>query len=364
MRNILLAVAALAASLLGLALLLNGQVWLALVLHIVAAAVGGYAAILSDSRRSGEHWFQAAIAFCLPVAGPFAAFLLSEAVKRKKTGRLSEEFAVYLNDAATFRESVPVTDSEVPSADEMVPLSDILANPVSEAEQRVAVENLSNMETPMAMAALRKVIDSGAGEGRFFAMTALGQLEERLFSKLQALEESIESGRTSDPDVFLEAARTYLDFSYFQLAQDARREEFLAKAKDMAEKAMRQGGFDPETWILVGRIELLQGNTAEAKRCFDSYLEAFPESPKGLLWRAEAWFALGEYDQVRNDCLQVLEFGGAPSLFRETVMFWAESTATEWDPEDREGHTRATRRVHTRTGARSGRLPAGTRRVG
>ncbi len=350
MRAYLLAAFSLLVGILAFALLLTGVVWLALLLHLLSASAGGYAAALSDSRRSGEHWFPAAVAFCLPFAGPFSAFLLSESVKRKKTGRLSEEFAIYLSDAATFRESVPVADAEAPPAAEVVPMADILANPVSEAEQRVAVENLSSMETPVAIGALRKVIDSGVGEGRFFAMTALSRLEERLFAKLQTLEEAIEAGRQGGSDAFLEKAKAYLDFSYYQLAQDARRDEYLAKAREALGTAMEGGVFDPEAWIILGRIELLQRNGKAALDCFNAYLALAPESVKGLLWRAEAWFMLGEFDSVRDDCLGVLEFGGPPDSFRETVMFWAESTGNEWDPEDRsQTQTRGTRRIHTRS---------------
>ncbi len=346
----LLSIVSLAIGLSGLALLIEGHIAPAVIAHLAAAVIGRYAAVVSDNRRSGNHWFQTALSFCLPFIGPYAAFALSDAMKHKKTGTLSQEFAVYLNDAATFRESVPIVDSEAPLAEDVVSMTDILKNPLSEAEQRMAVENLSSMETPHAIEALRKVIDSNSGEGRFFAMTALAQLEERLFAKLQSLEESIATGRLDGPDVCLETAKTYLDFSYYQLAQDARREEFLSKAMVMLDKTMADKVFDPEAWILAGRIALLRSDGEKALNYFNQYLKLLPNSVKGLLWRAETWFMLGNFEQVRLDCLSILEYGGPPDSFSDTVMFWAETTGTDWDPEDQHGtQTHGTRRLHTRT---------------
>ncbi len=307
---------------LGISYLFGGDPLFAAVCHLVSAGLGGYAAILSDNRRLGAHWFQPAVAACLPFLGGFAAFFLSEAVKRKKTGRLAEEFAVYLNDAASFRESVPVCDATAPDPGDLVPLADILANPVSESEQRVAVENLASMETPAAMEILRKVIDSDSGEGRFFAMTALGQMEEKLLGKLQELEEDLSSGRESGPEALVLTARTYLDFSYYELAQDARRYEYLTRAGDLLERALKDADCPDDAWILLGRVRLLQFNGAGALGCFNSFLRRNPDDQAGLLWRAEAWYLLGDFARVREDCARACRLGPIPPNIRNSAEFW------------------------------------------
>ena len=327
--SILLALASLGSGCLGASYLLGGALPLAALCHTVSGGLGCYAATLSDSRRLGGHWFQAALSFCVPFLGGAAAFFLSEAVKRKKSGTLADEFAVYLNDAASFRESVPVTDGNAPSPDDMVSLADILANPISEAEQRIAVENLASMETPAAMEILRKVIDSDAGEGRFFAMTALGQMEDKLLVKLERLEDDLDSGRDVGVGALIETARTYMDFSYYQLAQDARRAKYLARAGELLEKALADEDCAADAWILLGRVRLLEYDCAKALRCFSTYIRDNPERQGGYLWRAEAWLLMGEYGRVREDCADAVRLGPIPGNIDGSVRFWIEAAGTE-----------------------------------
>lgn len=307
---------------LGVYLLVQGHAVFGAACHFLAAYLGYRAALLSDSRRLGRHIFQAAVAFCVPFMGGCTSFFLSEAVKRKKTGTLSDEFAVYLNDAASFRESVPVCDCDVPSCDAILPLADVLANPVSQEEQRIAVENLASMETPAAMGILRKVIDSDSGEGRFFAMTALAQMEEKLLARLQRQEEDLASGREGGPGMLVAAARTYIDFSYFQLAQDSRRAEYLARAGELLEQAEPSPDAPSDVWILLGRVRLLQFDAVRAREAFDRYLERYPENQAGYLWRAEAWYQLGDYLRVREDCRNARRLGDVPANIRGCVDFW------------------------------------------
>ena len=307
---------------LGIFHLISGDVLFGGLCHLISAGLGGYAATLSDSRRLGKRWFQPAVAFCIPFLGGFTAFILSESVKRKKTGRLSEEFAVYLNDAASFRESVPVTDASTPDVESLVPLGDILVNPVSEAEQRIAVENLASMETQDAMEILRRVIDSNSGEGRFFAMTAIGQMEDKLLAKLQSLEARLSSDRDAECGLMLEAAHAYIDFSYYELAQDARRREYLERAGELLEMAVRDDACSAEAWLVLGRVRLMQYDAVRALDGFNAYLKKRPDSQAGLLWRAEAWYAQGDYDRVRDDCRQACRMGGIPGNVRGSVEFW------------------------------------------
>lgn len=306
-------------------ILMGSEPYLAAACHVLSGFFGFHSAKIADSRRVGGHWFQLAVSFGIPFFGGIVAFYLSETLKNKKTGHLADEFAVYLSDAATFRESVPISDLEAPPAEDVVSLADILAHPVSESEQRIAVENLASMETPMAMEILRKVIESDDGEGRFFAMTALGQVEDKMLTKLQALEEDLDSGRDESPAALMGAARTYLDFSYYQLAQDERRSEYLGKAKKLLERALADPDADPEGLILLGRIELLNYNTKDALARFNAYLAKNPASRPGLLWRAEAWFMLGEYARVREDCQKALDLDQTQDNIRETAIFWAEN---------------------------------------
>lgn len=307
----------------GVFLVFRGETAIAVAFHAMAALLGGRAAVISDGRRLGSHFFQNAVAFCLPFFGGVISFLLAESIKRKKIGRLSEEFAVYLNDAATFRESVSAAEAEVPPSEDLVSLADILASPVSEAEQRIAVENLAGMETPDAIGILRQVAESDTGEGRLFAMTALGQIEERLLGKLLRLEERLRAEEgTAPPETLVETARAYIDFSYFRLVQDTRSNEYLVRAGELLERAAAYAETEDDARILLGRVRLMQYDGEGARACFDAYLAKKPDNQAGFLWRAEANYMLGRCAEVREDCLRAHRLGPIPANIRASTDFW------------------------------------------
>ncbi len=321
-RILLLFCLSAAAGCFGLVRLLAGDFPVAAAGHAASAALGGWAAVLSDNRRLGRHVFQAALACSLPFFGGMTACVLSEAVKRKQTGSLADEFAVYLNDAASFRESVPVGDMEAPPQEHLAPLYDILAGNATEAEQRIAVENLVSMETPAAMDILRRVVETNKGEGRFFAMTALGQMEEKLLARLQRQEEAIASGRDAGVRPLLEAAGTYIDFVYYRIAQDARRFDYLRRAAELLEAALEKEDCPDSVLLTLGRAHLLSYDGDAALARFNDYLALYPGNAVGLIWRAEAWHLLGDFSRVQDDCRAARRQGDIPAGIRSSVLFW------------------------------------------
>ena len=334
-RFFLLAVCSLAFGCFGLERSLAGENPIALFCHVLAAASGGVAAVHSDSRRLGRHLFHAVLAAGMPFFGGCTAFFLSEAVKRKRTGSLADEFAVYLNDAASFRESVPVTDADIPVTENLAPLYDILIGNSSESEQRIAVENLVSMETPAAMEILRRVAEANTGEGRFFALTALGQLEEKLLGKLQREEEFIASGRDGGVTPLLETAGTYIDFVYYRIATDLRKGDYLERAAALLETALNKEGCPDSALLQLGKVKLLSYDGLAAIDCFNAWLERHPDEPAGLVWRAEAWYVLGNYVQVRADCRAAARSGDVPAGIRPSVSFWLSGAEENGDTGDR-----------------------------
>ncbi|MDR2391029.1 MAG: hypothetical protein LBE84_05055 [Planctomycetota bacterium] len=306
----------------GASLLSLGRPFEAAGLHFLAAGFGWRAALITDRRRLGDHWFAFFLPFCVPFFGGGVTYILCVSVKFGKAGDLAEEFAAYLSDAATFRESVPIRTDEVLNPENLVSLSDILAAPITEAEQRVAVEHLAGMESPAAIEILQRVIESDSGDARFFAMTAIGQIEERLLNRIQRMEEDMRSGREFGAKIRVDAARAYIDFSYYQLAQESMRNDYLERAEKLLEKALGENDCGPETLILLGRVGLLRYDLEKALARFNSCLETDPENVGVLLWRAEAFYGLGEYEKTRKDCLAAEAIGHVPDSILGTVRFW------------------------------------------
>lgn len=301
--------------------------------HLLAATTGGCAGAVADRRRLGAHFFPWIMAFLMPLFGGSAAYFLLETMKRPRSGRLLEEYAAYLNDAASYRESVPVPERSAPA--ELVSLGDVLSNPVSDAEQRIAIEYLAEMETQAAFEILRKAVSSAGREAYFFAMTAMTQMEEKMLAQLGELEDAVSSSgeKHADEELLLKTATAYIDFIYYRFATGERRSEYLHRAEALLRIALDRPATGPgeinETLILLGRVKLALNDGASAAKCFSRHIERNPACSLGYLWRAEAWHTLGNYARLREDCRAARQRGGIPPNMLAVLDFWLPETPGE-----------------------------------
>lgn len=290
-------------------------------LHVVAAYFGWAAACYCDTRRSGKRSFLFLCAFTIPFVGGIASYWLARSVRDGVQGCMAEQFAVYIQDAATYKESIPVSQAKPDKPDDLIPMADLLFLSASDTEQRIAVENLSGMDSAEAIQTLETLVDHQQGEGRFFAMTALSRLQDHLFSRLRQQEKEHQSGHSDDPESYLKLARAHLDFAYYKQAKDSRLEQCLSRADVMASEAFRSGR-NPDALIIRGRVELLRGNAGKAVEYFTQYLSMVPADVRAWLWRAEAWFKDKRYQMVLSDCQKAASLGGIPFALEESVSFW------------------------------------------
>ncbi len=307
-----------------------------LVTHLLAAMTGGCAGAVADRRRLGAHFFPWIMAFTMPFFGGSEAYFLLETMKKPRTGRLLEDYAAYLNDAASYRESVPVSERSLPT--EPVFLSDVLLHPVSDAEQRIAIEYLAEMETQAAFEILRKAISSAGREAYFFAMTAMTQMEDKMLAQLGELEDAVSnSGEDrADEELLLKTAAAYIDFIYYQFATGERRAEYLHRAETLLRNALDRPATETReinaALILLGRVKLALNDGESAAKCFSRHIERNPACSLGYLWRAEAWHLLGNYARLREDCRRARELGEIPPNMLAVLEFWLPKTADEATP--------------------------------
>lgn len=331
--GLLLGAISLCAAIAGSNAMLAQDFTVVLLAHFLAAITGGGAGAVADRRRLGARFFPWVMAFTVPLFGGSAAYFLLETMKKPRTGKLLEEYAAYLNDAASYRESVPVSEGSAPT--EVVSLGDVLSNPASDAEQRIAIEYLADMETQGACGILRKAVSSAGREAYFFAMTAMTQMEDNMLAQLGELEDAVrQSGESrADAALLLKTAAAYIDFIYYQFAAGERRSEYLHRAEALLLRALdgrsTGAGEVNKALILLGRVKLGLNDGEGAATCFSQYIERNPDRNLGYLWRAEAWYKLGKYALLREDCRAAREIGGISQNMQAVLGFWLPEESDE-----------------------------------
>lgn len=325
-RVIGLAFLSLCAAIAGTCALLAHNVAAIALAHLLAAFTGGAAGAIADRRRLGSHFFAWIMAFAMPLYGGVASYFLFQDMKRRRTGRLVEEYAVYLDEAASFRDSVPI--GRFPAPNEMISLGDVLMETDSESVQRVAIEYLAEMETPSALEILRKAASTAGSEAYFFSMNALTQMEDRMLARLDELEDQFkqDGAAGADADLLLKTASAYLDFIYYNFVEGEIRQEYLRRAQTLLNRVLDNnstGAIERDNaLVLAGRAQLLLNENRGALKYFNRYIANNPERSAGYLWRAEAWHKLREYALVKKDCAKAASMSDMPQNMRGVIDFW------------------------------------------
>ena len=302
--------------------LFEGAYMWALAAHVAAGLCAGGLALWMRRGRRGWPWSEIAVALGTPcLGGPFVLMQLLGS-RIGSCHDVVAQFKEYVSAEIRLGPSVSAgaAVSQSPDPGALYAVADILSSDAAEDVKRFAVEALGRLETPEAVDQLRDALTNPSVEARFYAASALARLEERLTSRLEALEREVESGHGNGAQE-LELAEACFDYAYYRVAMGDGRREYLERALDHAEKAIERDG-DPAAELVAGRALLELGLCGEAEKRFSEYVERFPNSPKGLLWRAEARFRLGRYAGVREDCAAAVKNGPAPRRLQDAARFW------------------------------------------
>lgn len=313
----------LAASIAAAAVLCIHDYSLALLLHLTAAVLGLGCCLFQN--RSGRYIpFELAMALLIPCFGGFLCAFCAQRTLISASAGLASEYTRHI-DPDEYRDPFSLKREIFrPHPDKLQPLSDIIHSAAPLSMKRTAIEALSQMETPEAVAVLRDALRMDSVEVRFFAASVLSRLEDTLTRKLRQLDKEKNS---RDITVLLNTAQTYYDYAFYEIVEGYRKEACLQAAFEKAQTAISLS-HTAQTITMCGRIVLALGRCDEALGLFNELITLRPSDATGYLWRAQVHLQRGDYEKLREDCLLALELGNIPVKMREAVRYWSgEQTA-------------------------------------
>lgn len=314
--TVLAAIAAPVCGLPALHALVTGNFAAALPLHLLSAGAGCLASALLNSRHrypTGD----AVTALLIPALGGTVCTLLALGSLLPHKGDLAEEYLIHI-DPEENRELFTQVAAFSPNPEKLEPLADIIRADAPLTVRRTAIEALAQMESPESTAVLREALRLDSVEVRFFAASVLSRQEDRLEEKLRLLEREAQA---HEPGILLEAAQTFFDYAFFNIAEGTRKNQALNNAREKVEAVLAISRL-PAAVLLLGRILLRQGEPASALAAFDEYRVLRPHDIQGCLWQAETLCQLRRYRDAGAACRIAMEEGRIPAKLRPAINYW------------------------------------------
>jgi len=300
--------------------ILQGLWATALIAHAVSALILTRWWPWQELGKPGD--FDLTLCWGMPCAGPFWAIMFRLLPQLGKKENIAEDFLHYINAGERAADLPAAPPSRMsPRPEQMDSLADVLRSDASNDEKRLAIAALAQLETPQTIEILRDTVLWAPTEVRFYAASVLGQLEERLSMRLDAL---VEAAKTdNDPQLSAGLAQAYFDYAYYRLVTGDRRLDCLEEASRHVQIAAANGLTD--AWLLAGRIALESNDLDKAERCFASHLDTRPDDVRGDLWMAEIAYLRGQFGPLRRSLTAAQEKGKIPHRMEEAVLAWTRS---------------------------------------
>lgn len=302
----------------------------AAILHTLAAIVP-----LSYAHRPdhfpGIGWylpkFTGLMTFFLPVMGVVGMFLTINLTKLLITSKgLAHDFdqhAMHLSgveEVAINRTMDDMLREELSTQ----PIVDILLGDDDDLK-RGAIMLLKRMKSPRAIQLLKDSLSDASTEVRFFAHTALTQLEEDAVGRLEKAEELASSGGSKAIRAFADACR---DYAQSGLPEDSMRRYYLEEARKHYQHYSSKEKQDHYIHHEIGLINLELGDYNAALDIYTVALDYPDTLILGRLGRCRVFFEQRNWVQLSREMsimrAHTPEKDDSDDFSRALYVFWAQ----------------------------------------
>lgn len=275
-------------------------------LHLAAASALVLPALLPKtvagswySPRSTVYGLTAALTLCLPGIGLYGcvfalgcAGLLMHHKNKTKQFRESIEAALGEDSGWISRKRVGQV-----LADEIAiePVVDVLQGDDPDLK-RGAVKLLKSLETPGAVKLLRQCMSDPFPEVRFYAHSALSDLEDSYTSLIKSLREIV--SLAPGADVLRALGQEYRAYADSGLVDEVMRRQTLEDARAALDRSLALSPDQPGTALMLGQVLLELGMPSEARVRFEQCLQHEEVASEAQLGLAQIAYQARDFGQL------------------------------------------------------------------
>lgn len=283
------------------------RVFLPLGAHLLAVALLSVGLVRRWDFRNGRDRAWVVTALCLTLPLPLLGFLGFVTVyalvegSRRRGGELLRDFQEYISyDPAVLTNVRPglEPDAFLMAEVDVSPLREILAgNDVP--LKRGAILSLSRLPRADAVSLLKRALADESREIRYYASTALSEMEKEFNDRIFRLVREVDRNPTT-VERHIELARIVLDYTGAGLLDEGMVRYFHEiglRALDRAALIPRKG---PQVDLLMGQMLRQMGRMEKAEEALLRYVEARPDDPEVRVALAEVAYERQDVNRARE----------------------------------------------------------------
>jgi hypothetical protein len=187
-----------------------------------------------------------------------------------------------------------------------------------------AIEKLSKQKTKNSIFLLKLALDDENYEVRYFSNNALEKIEKSLLEEIEILDEDIMNQPTLN-ELYNQRAHLYLNLYLMGLGDESTNEFYLEKSLHDYIFSLQLNFKQDFILIQMVKIHLFLGKLDDVVTMVTSAIDAGVETDvrdKLLFYRAEAYYKLGDWKKVKEDCRGLSEFQDKYADYNSLINWW------------------------------------------
>jgi hypothetical protein len=187
-----------------------------------------------------------------------------------------------------------------------------------------AIDKLSKLKDASSVGLLKMALEDEEYEVKYFANNALGKIEESLLAEVDSISENIKNN-PSEYTFYNARGALYLNIYRIDILDRVTSEFFLEKALYDFIFSLQLNGSQPDVYVRITSIYILK---KEFSRVVDIATDALEQElseadrEKILFYRAEAYFNLRQFKNLKGDCTQIADMHSDFDLIQKTSEWW------------------------------------------
>lgn len=179
------------------------------------------------------------------------------------------------------------------------PLVEVMHSMADPDVKRGAIETLTNICSPEAIALLKECLSDQNVEVRFYASSGLSRVEEKLNAEIVLYKKKVEHGDRSIETIF-NLGRAYFEFVYLRIQDESSLSYYINMAIECFEDVVSRPEATDYHRNLLQRVYTRAGRHEDARKLNENSHDPDAEKKDNLMYLAESYFKEGEMSKCKK----------------------------------------------------------------
>ncbi len=187
--------------------------------------------------------------------------------------------------------------------------------------KRSVIEILARKDDKDSIKLLKSALKDPDPEIRFHASTGLCKVGESFQKRILALQEEFKLD-TGSFETNLLLAKEYFSFCRSRLVDSGTQKFYLDKGLESINRALKIKPDNVDALLVLGKIKIETQEYQDALKQLDKAYSLDEDNWNVLIWRCEANFYLGRFDQIKKDCRAVSNLKPVWDSVGKVTNYW------------------------------------------